>query len=33
MIIGLLTDTHLPNMIRELEELGPEPLSSSAAST
>ena len=25
MIIGLLTDTHLPNMIRQLEELGPEP--------
>ena len=25
MIIGLLTDTHLPNVIRQLEELGPEP--------
>ena len=25
MIIGLLTDTHLPNMIRQLEELGPQP--------
>ena len=25
MIIGLLTDTHLPNLIRQLEELGPEP--------
>ncbi len=25
MIIGLLTDTHLPNVIRHLEELGPEP--------
>lgn len=25
MIIGLLTDTHLPNMVRHLEELGPEP--------
>ena len=25
MIIGLLTDTHLPNMIRDLDELGPEP--------
>ena len=27
MIIGLLTDTHLPNMIRDLDELGPEPFS------
>ena len=25
MIIGLLTDTHLPNLIRQLDELGPEP--------
>ena len=25
MIIGLLTDTHLPNVIRHLDELGPEP--------
>ena len=25
MKIGLLTDTHLPNMIRDLDELGPEP--------
>jgi putative phosphoesterase len=25
MIIGLLTDTHLPNMVRDLDELGPEP--------
>ena len=25
MIIGLLSDTHLPNLIRDLEELGPEP--------
>ncbi len=25
MIIGLLTDTHLPNLIRHLDELGPEP--------
>ena len=25
MIIGLLTDTHLPNVIRQLDELGPEP--------
>ena len=25
MIIGLLTDTHLPNVIRQLEELGPQP--------
>ncbi|MXY46997.1 MAG: metallophosphoesterase family protein [Chloroflexi bacterium] len=25
MRIGLLTDTHLPNMIRDLDELGPEP--------
>ncbi len=26
MIIGLLTDTHLPNLIRNLDELGPEPV-------
>ena len=25
MKIGLLTDTHLPNLIRDLDELGPEP--------
>jgi putative phosphoesterase len=25
MIIGLLSDTHLPNVIRNLDELGPEP--------
>lgn len=25
MKIGLLTDTHLPNMIRDIDELGPEP--------
>ena len=25
MRIGLITDTHLPNHIRSLEELGPEP--------
>ncbi len=25
MRIGILTDTHLPNMIRRLDELGPEP--------
>ena len=25
MIIALLTDTHLPNLIRQLDELGPEP--------
>ena len=25
MIIALLSDTHLPNMIRDLDELGPEP--------
>ncbi|MDP7532477.1 MAG: metallophosphoesterase family protein [SAR202 cluster bacterium] len=25
MIIGLLSDTHLPNLIRHLDELGPEP--------
>ena len=25
MRIGLLTDTHLPGMIRQLDELGPEP--------
>jgi predicted phosphodiesterase len=24
MIIGLLSDTHLPNLIRDLDELGPE---------
>ena len=26
MIIGLLSDTHLPNVIRNLDELGPEPV-------
>lgn len=26
MIIGLLSDTHLPNLIRHLDELGPEPV-------
>ena len=25
MKIGLLTDTHLPNLVRDLDELGPEP--------
>lgn len=25
MKIGLLTDTHLPNLIKDLDELGPEP--------
>ncbi len=25
MRIGILSDTHLPNLIRELDELGPEP--------
>ena len=26
MIIGLLSDAHLPNVIRDLDELGPEPV-------